>query len=186
MSKAVLLLLLLAFSSCSLKYDENHSGTDSSPELEFKDADYKKYEDNKLSTQIQAQTLEQYKDSSTYAKNARFKTWNSGGDLLTEGYCALLGINSDTKIYTLFNEIFIDNIEQNFKINAESLKWNSETKQMVSTKDGNVKLTRSDIEIQGSGFSASGASKSFEFTNPVTGTITTDDNESNGEDFSEE
>ena len=42
------------------------------------------------------------------------------------------------------------------------------------------------IEIQGSGFSASGASKSFEFTNPVTGTITTDDNESNGEDFSEE
>ena len=145
MSKAVLLLLLLAFSSCSLKYDENPSGTDSSPELEFKDADYKKYEDNKLSTQIQAQTLEQYKDSSTYAKNARFKTWNSGGDLLTEGYCALLGINSDTKIYTLFNEIFIDNIEQNFKINAESLKWNSETKQMVSTKDGNVKLTRSDI-----------------------------------------
>ena len=108
MSKAVLLLLLLAFSSCSLKYDENPSGTDSSPELEFKDADYKKYEDNKLSTQIQAQTLEQYKDSSTYAKNARFKTWNSGGDLLTEGYCALLGINGDTKIYTLFNEIFID------------------------------------------------------------------------------
>ena len=45
MSKAVLLLLLLAFSSCSLKYDENPSGTDSSPELEFKDADYKKYED---------------------------------------------------------------------------------------------------------------------------------------------
>ncbi|WP_443977312.1 hypothetical protein, partial [Treponema succinifaciens] len=101
-------------------------------------------------------------------------------------YCALLGIKGHTKIYTLFNEIFIDNIEQNFKINAESLKWNSETKQMVSTKDGNVKLTRSDIEIQGSGFSASGASKSFEFTNPVTGTITTDDNESNGEDFSEE
>ena len=33
--------------------------------------DDKKYEDNKLSTQIQAQTLEQYKDSSTYAKNAK-------------------------------------------------------------------------------------------------------------------
>lgn len=187
MLKAAFFLLLLAISSCSLKYDENPSGTDSSPELEFKDADYKKYEDNKLSTQIQAQTLEQYKDSSAYAKDARFKTWNSGGDLLTEGYCALLGINSDTKIYTLFNEIFINNIEQNFKINAKSLKWNSETKQMVSTKDGNVKLTRSDIEIQGSGFSASGLSKSFEFTNPVTGIITTDDNEeSDGENFSEE
>lgn len=185
MQKAAFFLLLAAFSSCSLKYDENSSGAESSPELEFRGADYKKYEEKKVSAEIQADVLEQYRDSSSYAKNARFKTWNPDGGILTEGQCGLLGISGGEKNYTLFDEIFIDNTEQDFKIKAESLKWNSETRQLVSTEDGNVTVSRSGIEIQGSGFSASGASKSFEFANPVTGTITTSSEENSGENLSE-
>ncbi|WP_407397246.1 LPS export ABC transporter periplasmic protein LptC [Treponema sp.] len=171
-------VLLSAFLmlSCSLKYDEPVNTEDISPELQFTKVDYKRYKEKKLDTQIKADILERYRsDGSAYAKNAEFYSWNKDSELTTEGSCALLGIDSSNDIYSLFNSIFLHNIEQNFQLKATNLKWNGKTEQLVSGKDDTVYLIRDDIEIEGTGFSASGISRSFTFENSVSGIIITEE-----------
>lgn len=176
--------------SCSLKYDEPVNSENVTPELQFKNIDYKRYEDKKLTTQIKAEVLERYRgDGAAYAKQASFYSWNKKGELTTEGSCALLGIDSNNDIYTLFNSIFLHNIDQNFSLKASNLKWNGKTKQLTSGKGDTVFVLRDDIEIEGTGFSASGITQSFIFENSVVGEINTKDDsedEGNGTEGGEE
>ncbi|MCQ2241004.1 MAG: LPS export ABC transporter periplasmic protein LptC [Treponema sp.] len=173
--------------SCSLKYDEPVNTTDISPELQFTKVDYKRYKDKKLDTEIKADVLERYRnDGSAYAKNAEFYAWNSDAELTTEGSCALLGIDTNNDIYTLFNSIFLHNIDQNFQLKATNLKWNGKTEQLTSGKDDMVYLVRDDIEIEGTGFSASGISRSFSFENSVSGIIITEDDETENKEVENE
>ncbi|MBQ0040390.1 MAG: LPS export ABC transporter periplasmic protein LptC [Treponema sp.] len=174
-----ILILISMFSfSCSLKYEEPINSEDTSPELQFTNVDYKKYKEKKLDTRIQAEVLERYKaDGAAYARNASFFSWDENGELATEGSCALLGIDSENEIYTMFNSIFLHNIEQNFTLKATNLKWNGKTEQLSSGINDTVYLNRDDIEIEGTGFSASGITRSFEFSGSVSGTVTTEDDE---------
>ncbi|MGN0729324.1 hypothetical protein [Treponema sp.] len=181
------LFLAALFFSCSLKYEENSAVQDVSPELEFRAADYRKYEDSSLSTLVQAEILEQYKDNKAYGKNVHFSMWNSTGGLVSEGNCSLIEADSSAEVYTLFNGIIIDNFEQNFRIEADSLKWNGKSRRMMSTQNGSVSLARDGAKIQGSGFSADGVTRDFVFENPVSGVIETDDSaeDSDGADSNE-
>ena len=184
------LLVCAVLSSCSLKYDEGESTEDDSPELEFVNVDYKKYEDKVMTSQIKADALEQYKsDDTAYAKNASFKSWNKKAELVAEGSCGYLGLDSDREVYVLFDDIYIDNVEQEFRLEAQSLKWSGKSQMLVSGKDDEVRLERDDVVVTGSGFSASADTRTFEFANPVSGVITTsddDDEEEEGEDEDEE
>ena len=104
---AAILFSSILLPSCSLKYDEPVNTESLSPELQFTNVDYKRYKNKKLDTQIKADILERYRnDGSAYAKNAEFFAWNDKSELTTEGSCALLGIDSQNDIYTLFNSIF--------------------------------------------------------------------------------
>lgn len=175
-------ILIFSFTlfSCSLKYDEITNANDISPELQFTKVDYKKYENKKLETQIKADILERYRsDDSAYAKNVEFYSWNAKSELLTKGSCALLAIDSNNEIYTLFNNIFLHNIDQNFQLKGTNLKWNGKTEQLTSGINDTIYIIKDDIEIEGTGFSASGISKSFSFENSVSGTITSSENNDN-------
>ncbi len=184
---AAILFSSLLLPSCSLKYDEPVNTESLSPELQFTNVDYKRYKNKKLDTQIKADILERYRnDGSAYAKNAEFFAWNDKSELTTEGSCALLGIDSQNDIYTLFNSIFLHNIEQNFQLKATNLKWNGKTEQLSSGKTDTVYLIRDDIEIEGTGFSASGISRSFTFEESVSGVIITEDKETEGEEEQDE
>nr|WP_318711549.1 LPS export ABC transporter periplasmic protein LptC [uncultured Treponema sp.] len=184
---AAILFSSLLLPSCSLKYDEPVNTESLSPELQFINVDYKRYKNKKLDTQIKADILERYRnDGSAYAKNAEFFAWNDKSELTTEGSCALLGIDSQNDIYTLFNSIFLHNIEQNFQLKATNLKWNGKTEQLSSGKNDTVYLIRNDIEIEGTGFSASGISRSFTFEESVSGVIITEDKETEGEEEQDE
>ena len=184
---AAILFSSLLLPSCSLKYDEPVNTESLSPELQFINVDYKRYKNKKLDTQIKADILERYRnDGSAYAKNAEFFAWNDKSELTTEGSCALLGIDSQNDIYTLFNSIFLHNIEQNFQLKATNLKWNGKTEQLSSGKNDTVYLIRNDIEIEGTGFSASGISRSFTFEESVSGVIIAEDKETEGEEEQDE
>ena len=184
---AAILFSSLLLPSCSLKYDEPVTTESLSPELQFTNVDYKRYKNKKLDTQIKADILERYRnDESAYAKNAEFFAWNDKSELTTEGSCALLGIDSQNDIYTLFNSIFLHNIEQNFQLKATNLKWDGKTEQLSSGKTDTVYLIRDDIEIEGTGFSASGISRSFTFEESVSGVIITEDKETEGEEEQDE
>ena len=54
------------------------------------------------------------------------------------------------------------------------LKWNGQTEQLTSGRSDMVKIEKDDTIMRGSGFTASGISKTFSFRGNITGTIETD------------
>ena len=169
-----ILLLITQLTFCSLNYDQQVNSESSVPEFIFSKATFNRYENDALTMELEALQLEQYKnDGPSYAENVKFKTWNNDRTVDTEGSCGLLSANTQTKIYTLFTDIIIKNNTQKVQIYADNLKWDSNTEQLTSGATDKVTLKRDDVELEGSGFSASGVSRSFSFTQPVSGTITT-------------
>ena len=54
------------------------------------------------------------------------------------------------------------------------LKWNANNEQLTSGRGDIVRVEKDDTVIRGSGFSASGISKTFSFRGNVTGDIETE------------
>ncbi|MFA6938166.1 MAG: LPS export ABC transporter periplasmic protein LptC, partial [Treponema sp.] len=161
-------------SSCSLNYDQGTNTESSVPEFTFTNATFNRYENDKLTMELNALKLEQYKDDgATYGQNVNFTTWNKNQELETEGKCGLLNANTKDDIYTLFNDIVIKSYEQNMEIYAQNLKFNAKTEQLTSGASDKIQIKRDDINIEGRGFSASGVSRSFAFTESVNGSIET-------------
>lgn|SRR5574344_27226 len=171
---SVLLAAIVPLASCSINYNQEAPDESTIPEFVFNDATFYRYENSKLSMALQAARLEQYKnDGASYARSVTFQSWNDKSEIDTEGSVGLLCINTKDNIYTLFNDIIIKNNEQKVEIHADNLKWNSDTEQLTSGRNDTVVLKRDDVELEGKGFSASGVSRAFSFTQPVKGTIET-------------
>ncbi len=172
MEKIFFALWIFLLFGCSLKYEQENDFADDSPEMEFRGVQYRKYEDEKISMEVRAEILEQYKnDGRSFGKNAFFKTWDSDEKIVAEGGCDFLGINPDTKIHMLFGGIEIKNLQDDFCIRAESLRWNENSMQLTGGKNEKVTVLQDDVEISGTGFSASGVSQKFSFASAVDGKI---------------
>ncbi len=179
--KTVLILSwTAAFLSCSLNYGTEQSSEETVPEFSFKNAVFNRYENGSTALSLEADKLEQYKsDGSSYAQNAKFKTYSKTGELDTEGFCQLLASNTKNKEYSLFNGISINIYSQDLKLQAQSLHFDGKTEQLTSAKDEAVTIERKNTIIEGKGFSASAVSKTYSFISQVSGTIT--DNSSDTE-----
>ena len=163
------------FLSCSLNYGTEQSSESTVPEFSFKNAVFNRYEDGTTSISLQAEKLEQYKsDGSSYAQNAKFKTYSKSGELDTEGFCQLLASNTNNREYSLFNGISLNIYSQDLKLQAQSLHFNGKTEQLTSDRNDTVTIERKNTVIQGKGFSASAVSKTYSFENQVSGTIKDD------------
>ncbi len=168
--------------SCSLKYGSATYDENSIPEFTFNNATYITYEDNVETMNLETEKMEQYKDgSSTYAKNVQFTISDKDGSVTTKGKCGLLGSNSDEKKYTLFDNIEIENLKDDIKLSADSLKWNGKTEQLTGSRTDLVTIQKGNTIIQGSGFSASAVSRKYAFTGVVTGQTNT--NSQQGEEL---
>ena len=116
--------------------------------------------------------LEQYHSGSImYGKDVEFITFDKTGKTETTGKCGLLSIDNDLDEYTLYDNIEIENINENIKISADSLRWNGKSEQLTSGRNDMVKIEQNDTVMYGSGFSASGVSKRYAFTGVVSGEI---------------
>ena len=163
---------------CSLDYGKTESVEDIVPEFRFSDAYFSRYEDNAVTMEIEAQKIEQYKsDGASYARKARFRTFDGEGALATEGSCNLLAANTQDEIYLMFDDISVTLHAQDMRIFADALKYDGKTEQMTSGRDDEVSIEKKDTVITGRGFSSSGVSKTFSFLAQVTGNITTDEGE---------
>ena len=141
----ILLFSTVLFFSCSVKYEETVRAEDVVPEFTFTQVDLNRYESNKLTVKFTAEKLEQYKNSSeSFAKNIEFSSYNKKNELTTEGSCNLLAANTDTEIYTLFDNIQVSSKEDNVKFYSDSLKWNAKTEQLTSGKSNTVKIQKDD------------------------------------------
>ncbi|MCR5188261.1 MAG: LPS export ABC transporter periplasmic protein LptC [Treponema sp.] len=176
MKKAFILISsIFLFFSCSIKYDDVVNTEESTPELVFQNVTMTRYEKDKVTVEMKAELLEQYKNSSeTYGKNLSFSAYDKEGKLSTQGACGLLLSDSSRDIYELYDNIELFNYSEKIKFFANVLKWNSKTEQLTSGKGDMVRIEKEDASIRGTGFSASGLSKSFSFRGTVTGEIETE------------
>ncbi len=175
------------FLSCSLNYGTEQSSESTVPEFSFKNAVFNRYEDGTTSISLQAEKLEQYKsDGSSYAQNAKFKTYSKSGELDTEGFCQLLASNTNNREYSLFNGISLNIYSQDLKLQAQSLHFNGKTEQLTSDRNDTVTIERKNTVIQGKGFSASAVSKTYSFENQVSGTIKDDSSDAEEQNQAEQ
>ncbi len=131
-------------------------------------------DDNKVTFEMAAGVLEQYKKSSeTFAKDVSFKSYDDDGTVSTEGECGLLFSDTDKKQYQLYDDIKLYNRSENTNFFAEILRWNEKTEQLTSGRGEMVKVERDGTVMRGTGFSASGISKKFSFRGTVSGDIET-------------
>ena len=171
-----LIFFSLFFFSCSLKYSETVNSEDTVPEFIFEETNLVRYENNKPTLELSAGTLEQYKNNDeTYGKDVTFKAYNNAGEVETEGSCGIIFADSGKKTYELYDDINLYNVPENMRFYANMLKWNGNTEQLISGRGDMVKIEKDDTIMRGSGFSASGISKTFSFRGNITGTIETSD-----------
>ena len=174
----VLALTALAFSaaSCSLKYDEIVNAEETNPEFIFDHAKMIRYENDNETVVVQADNIEQYKDSPvTYGKIVKFTTYDSNHKLETEGSCGYLFADTDLEIYELYDGIKLFSNVQNTNFFADVLKWNGKTEQLTGGRKDTVRVEKDGTVLYGTGFSASGVSKTFSFAGTVSGEIETKD-----------
>ena len=175
---------IILVTSCSLKYDESVNAEDKVPEFVFEETKMTRYENLKASLEVQAATLEQYKNSNeTYGKDISFISYDKEGKTETEGSCGIIFADTGKKVYELYDDISLYNTPEKMRFSANILKWDGRTEQLTSGRSDMVKIEKDDTIIRGSGFSASAVSKKFSFRGNITGTIeTTDDKDAdNGE-----
>lgn len=176
MKSGLLLLSILIISGCSLRYNSSFQDEANVPEFIFTDATFTKYEDSTKKLSLSAETLEQYSEgNSMYAKGVSFKLLNKEGEIETEGSCNLLAANSDAEKYTLFDDIKVKNIKEDFEVSADTLRWNGKSEQLTSSRNDMVSIKKGDTYMIGSGFSASAVSKKFSFTGIISGEFTKDE-----------
>ena len=178
--KSFVFLVIAVFSitACSLKYDEIVNAEESNPEFVFNHAKLVRYEKAQEKVVVQADNIEQYKDSSiTYGRNVKFLTYDQNHKLETEGSCGYLYADTDAEIYELYDGIKLFSNIQNTNFFADMLKWNGKTEQLTGGRKDTARLEKEGTVIYGTGFSASGISKKFNFSGTVSGEIETKDQE---------
>lgn len=170
----LLIFLPFLFLSCSLKEGEELDIENIVPEFVFSNAKMTRYENNSITLELNAETIEQYKNSSqTFAKDVKFSSYEKN-KLVTEGSCNFIGANIDSELYSLYGDIKLFSKEQNVNFFADELKWNGKTEQLVGGKSDTVRIEKDNTVIIGSGFAASGVSGNFSFSGSVSGDIETE------------
>jgi hypothetical protein len=97
----LLIFLPFLFLSCSLKEGEELDIENIVPEFVFSNAKMTRYENNSVTLELNAETIEQYKNSSqTFAKDVEFSSYEKN-KLVTEGSCNFIGANTDSELYEL-------------------------------------------------------------------------------------
>ncbi|MGL4982526.1 MAG: hypothetical protein ACRC4W_06720 [Treponemataceae bacterium] len=174
--------LLLSLSSCSLNYGQREFSEEGVPELIFYDTEYMKFERSRKTTSVKASVLEFYgKESLVFGKEVEFKLYNTDQSPSAEGKTGLLYADQDAEIYTLLDESSISSYNQNMTVNAESLRWNNLTEQLVAGEEDEVTIEYGSLKddgdahlkVKGKKFSASGIGLEYRFGMTPTGTILT-------------
>ncbi len=179
-TRLFLLILLFVVYGCSLKYGTPAYDEQNVPEFSFDNVQFNRFEEGKISMSLEAARLEQYKDGkTTCAKDVGFKLIDEDGKVSTEGSCALIFADSEAEKYVLYDNIELHTVKDDITVSADTIKWNGKSEQLTSGRNDTVTIKKGNTAMVGSGFSASGVSRTFAFTGVVTGEAYTDDGTEN-------
>ena len=104
----------------------------------------------------------------------------------------MISADSSQKMYSLLGDVEIESFEEDVILKTDSISWDGRTEQLITGGSDTISIRKgknqgasereadearegasSRIEMEGSGFSASGVTMDFQFTGPVAGTIYT-------------
>mgnify|MGYP002623828484 CR=1 FL=1 len=175
-------VFLILISSCSLNYAKEENPEATVPEFIFSNSTFSRTEIGKTTMKFAAQKIERYKaDGISVAKDVAFKTFSKDGEAETEGKSERVIADSQNELYVLLGGIEMNLVQDEMKIEAESLHFDRKNEQITSGLFQAVTIHKKDADITGTGFSASGISKTFQFLNDVFGTIETSEDEEESE-----
>lgn len=179
--------IFVFFSGCSLKYDNSSKAEDVNPEFVFNATTIYRYEKKKPSATIQAESIEQYKNSDvSYAKDIKFETYDKEDQKDTEGKCGFLAADTGNNTFDLYDKIEVFSRSQNAHFYADALRWDGKNEQLTSARNDTVKIIKDSNVIIGSGFSADGVSGEYQFTGTVSGNLAAEDKQVQEDNLAED
>lgn len=172
--------LMFYVCSCSLEYGSNNQEQDIIiPEYSFLQAEFTQYESGKASMTMIAAGIEQYRDDDVlYGTDITFSVYDDDGSISADGVCDLLSADTNTESYILSGGISVTGYKEQLSFTGERLRWNGESEQLTGATDDVVSIVRqgdSRVSVVGSGFAASGVSRTYVFSGAVSGVIETDE-----------
>jgi len=163
------------FASCSIQYNTIEDNSDRVPEFVLEQASVSRYENSLLKVSANASRVEQYKQKNIFfAQDVSCEVYDETGELQTTGSFGFVVADTDSEVYTLFDQISINNYAENTSVRAEELKWSGKTGLLSSGSGSTVTIVRTSetaFEFSGIDFTADTFNRTYQF-NIVNGTIT--------------
>jgi LPS export ABC transporter protein LptC len=170
-------LFMFGCVSCAIQYNTIEDNSDNVPEFMLRDAVVSRYENSQLKVRADAGLIEQYKQQNIFfAQNVACEVYADDGTLQTTGAFGFVVADTDSEVYTLFDNISVENHAENTSVRAEQLKWSGKTGLLASGNDSPVTIIRAGetaFEFSGVGFSADTFNRTYQFSG-VSGTIIAD------------
>lgn len=172
--------------SCSIDYTVPSVAESDKPEFIFNNASFSRSEGGSIKAVLYAGVIELYRgEDSMYGKDLSFIVYGSKGDLSVTGSCGLMAADTTNESYSFFDDVSITSYEQNLRVEADNVRWDGKTGQLVSAGVAPVRVysggfsneSSSSVtaELTGMGFSADGERLEYVFSEGVSGTIYTQD-----------
>ena len=164
---------ILCFWGCSFDYGELEQEKEEQPDIVMYNVEYVRVENGNPMVKFDAEKAEHYEKSRTMKlSNFSFTQFNNSEDTEdTSGFAGYGVINLDSKDVTLQDGVSINVESEDMHITTKNLKWKDKTKELEAGSYEEVRVDRSDgTSIGGSGFKADLRSRTWEFSDGISGT----------------
>lgn len=174
-------LATIALSSCSFNYGAGPGAEDPYPEMILSGVVAERYESAAVSLEFSADVLEIYDEDRLWAANgARFTQFDAPGSgaVESEASASVLIVDDKNGVYSLGGEVRFSVASEGIVFSAPALRWTKETHRLVGAVDGEVTVEENDgTVIRGRGFFADTLRRAYDFSGPVSGTLSSTDAE---------
>ncbi len=172
-------LATIVLSSCSFNYGAGPGAEDPYPEMILTGVVAERYESAAVSLEFSADVLEIYDEDRLWAANgARFTQFDAPGSsaVESEASASVLIVDDKNGVYSLGGEVRFSVASEGIVFSAPALRWTKETHRLVGAVDGEVTVEEDDgTVIRGRGFFADTLRRDYDFSGPVSGTLSSPD-----------
>lgn len=173
------------FLNCSFDYGQMGVSDEEQPEVVMHDVEYVRVEDGEPMVMFDAEKAEHYEESRTMRlSNFSFTQFNQSSDAEapvddTTGFAGSGVVHLDSKDVVLDDGVRIDAVSEDMQISTETLHWKDRTKELNAGAGDEVNIERSDgTLILGRGFSADLRTRTWEFSEGISGTYVYEEEDS--------
>jgi LPS export ABC transporter protein LptC len=187
----VLLLILQAtLVSCSFNYDTSPEEDTSQPDIIMRDVEYVRVRGGDPVARFQAESAERYEDRQTMnLTNFLFDQFEDhGNEINASGSARDASVELDSGNIRMNGDVRIAVDSEDITIETAGLEWRDKERLLSANPESPVEISRSDgTTFRGVGFSADTRSRTWEFSDGVSGSyVDEDDEETENEDENDE